>query len=313
MKISMKTVVYLIILTALLGFGLVLVNMSLGDRRKAAEGFFIALEKERELVKSALREPLLLLEDAYQLGESAKKANEQFTLIGDGISSGGFPSNSVTRIDKAREIWKEALEKIQRIRECRDTIQIEGANFLRAAPQLKQASNDVALMLESRKHSRTTIADSQAQVELIDRLVLLVSSYLAIGSDRLYKEAVNGIAVYSATLLNFASSDSIVHASILALIADNQLFWKGFKESITKTLESRKTALEETKTLIDLASALDQELSQAADEAQKEGAAVVKLLEHLRSAFLLIIAFLIGFNVSALIVVGKKADILAAG
>jgi hypothetical protein len=309
----MKTVVYLIILTALLGFGLVLVNMSLGDRRKAAEGFFIALEKERELVKSALREPLLLLEDAYQLGESAKKANEQFTLIGDGISSGGFPSNSVTRIDKAREIWKEALEKIQRIRECRDTIQIEGANFLRAAPQLKQASNDVALMLESRKHSRTTIADSQAQVELIDRLVLLVSSYLAIGSDRLYKEAVNGIAVYSATLLNFASSDSIVHASILALIADNQLFWKGFKESITKTLESRKTALEETKTLIDLASALDQELSQAADEAQKEGAAVVKLLEHLRSAFLLIIAFLIGFNVSALIVVGKKADILAAG
>jgi hypothetical protein len=312
LKISVKTVVYLFILTALLGFGLVLVNMSLEDRRKASEGLFAALEKERELVKVVLRVPLLFSKDARQFDEATKKADEQFALIGGGISSGNFSSNSVTRIDKAREMWKEALEKIRRIDKHREAIEIEGANFLRIAPQLKQASSDVALMLESRKHSRTAITDSQAQVELVDRLVLLASSYLAIGSDRLYQEAVNAISVYSATLLNFASSDSIVHASVLALIADNQLFWKEFKESITKTLESRKMALEETRALVDLAAALDLELHEAVNEAEREGAAVVELLEYLRLALLLIVAFLIGFNISALIVVGRK-DILAVG
>ncbi|GHV06154.1 hypothetical protein AGMMS50229_10450 [Campylobacterota bacterium] len=312
-KESVKQLVALVPIIALLIALLVFISVALGNTNELTTRFEALLQKEVALSDEASKNAVFFGFLADENADALEAKLTEIALILDNeikplLPNAPFSASVAGLLQKAGQEIAETNAKIRTIRNQKIVIASESARILQFAPQLKHATEEVAQMMEHRHLPQSMISEARAQIDLVDRFVLMSATFLSSGSKESYENLNSAIKIYSTSLSNFANSDQIAHGSILALVATNQLFWSGFQDSLHRAIESRKSSVDESRELyahsLDIRASFIGSLSALkADSSRTED-----LLELAKLGVIVLIAAAIGYLTRLLVTIGKHGE-----
>lgn len=262
--------------------------------------------KQRMLSQRIIKETLYFSvkpgSDAQALRASIAEFEQSLLDLQNGNDVRGIyppPSEAIAaKLERASQLWRPLKKRVEGVIARKGEIAQQTENFLQMTPRLQQATLEVAQMMERRRLSGQMIDEAESQGALINTFVLLSAAYLSGGEPHHYEEFISAIESYSATLSNFANHDGIVHGSILALVADNQLLWDGYYDSILKTVDGKKSMLEEMALIHDEGALLLTALEEAVGEYTDASEFSRGILQWLQYLFALVLVGVLGYSFS---------------
>ncbi|MGE4294912.1 MAG: type IV pili methyl-accepting chemotaxis transducer N-terminal domain-containing protein [Campylobacterales bacterium] len=238
--------------------------------------------------------------DATVLQASIAEFEQSLQDLQNGNESRGIympPSVAIAeQLDRAGRLWEPLKKRIDAIIKHKALIAEQTENYLQMTPRLQEATLEVAQMMERRRLSNQMVSEAENQAGLINTFVLLSAAYLSGGEAHYYDEFVGAVESYSATLSNFANHDGIVHGSILALVADNQLLWDGYYDSILKAVDGKKSLLEEMGALHAEGAKLLQQLEEVVEGYTRQSELSRGILQWLQYFFALALVGVLGYS-----------------
>jgi hypothetical protein len=287
------------ILIALFGIALSLITARFEEANHSREALITAIDQQIALVKEPQKEALLIgaaigANDGA-LEKSISAANDHYAQkIAPFVSPVEFSSEAIDKLESAKKIWNALQGRAKDIVAAKATIAKESETFLRLAPQLKVATQELSQMMETRRVAPQMAQDAKKQVDLSERLTFLAAAYLADGSNARYEELSRAINAYSQTLYGFSNAENM-QAPVLALVGTNQLFWKSYQESLTKAIENRKQTIKNTMEIYQETNALVAALNAAKTEIANSNQSFLSLMRGSQIALALLIAAAIGY------------------
>jgi hypothetical protein len=288
-------------LIAILISALVLTTMSLNTKKAELETLIGAVDLQIALFAETPKEALLSV-TLLQFGDAALEravgaASDHYDRkIAPFVSPATSSDAAADRLESAKKLWEALRNKARRFPAEKETIFKETESFLRLAPQLKVSTLDLAQMMETRRVPWQTVQDARKQVELVERFVFLAAAYMADGGEPRYEELKKTIETYSQTLYGFSNTDNL-QASVLALVGTNQLFWKGYQESLNAAIETRRKTIKEIGEIYLESEALSAELNAAKNEIKKAGSTFLSFMSLVQASIALLLAAAIGYAI----------------
>ncbi|MDR2033691.1 MAG: hypothetical protein LBP89_03560, partial [Helicobacteraceae bacterium] len=227
-------IIFPIIAVFICAFALITINLN--DKNAALEALSNAIDNQVELIRQTPMETLLngaLLQlNSSGLERVIGAANSHLERKVDPIvESDALSSGAYLKLESAKRLWEALQEKARGILIKKAEIANERENFLRLMPQLKQSTQELAQIMETRSVTKQMALDAKKQVDLVERFAFLAAEYIAEGGNQRYKELTQALETYSQTLYGFSNEDKL-RATALALVGSNQLFWKDYQSSL---------------------------------------------------------------------------------
>lgn len=316
MKSIVRHSLFVFPLIALFGIALALITARLDAKEASLQALLEALDRQIALVQNTPREALLsgaLMGLGYNgLDKAIEAANEHYDRkIAPAISGGEIFASAIGKLDAAKKPREALLANARRIVEAKAIIVKESEAFLQLAPQLKLATQELSQMMENRRVPWQTVQEARKQIDLAERLVFIASAYIADGGEARYDELMRAVNAYSQTLYGFSNADNL-QASVLALVGTNQLFWKGYQESLIKAVDSRKQMIKDIAAIYQTTDALCAELGAVKTEIAESNAAFFLGMRAAQIALALLIAAAIGYAICLFMPFRKESQIARA-
>jgi hypothetical protein len=288
-------------LIALFGIAFALITARLDDKNASRQALLEALDRQIALTAKTPKEATLsgaLPEfNGERLERAIDAANDHYERqIAPLAAPIELENGAIGKLESANKLWKALQARARQIAATKTTITKESETVLQLAPQLKEATLELSQMMENRRVPWQTVQDSRKQIDLAERLVFIASAYMADGGAARYDELTRAINAYSQTLYGFANDEKL-QASVQALVSTNQLFWKGYQESLTKAIEGRRQIIKDTAEIYQETEALSAELSAAKTEIVGANAAFFFAMRVAQIALALLIAASIGYAI----------------
>lgn len=217
-------------------------------------------------------------------------------LINGNNEKGIYPPPSIEtyeRIKNAKRVWLSLKEQASEIGKTKEEVVAQSENFLQLTPRFFQATLEVAQMMERRRLPQRMVIEAENQIGLANNVVILSASYLATADENTLNELYSTIESYAATLDGFSNTDLIVHGSILALLADNQLLWEGFQDATIRAVSGKKRLIDKVQKIYLESSSFFASIEMIASEYSSHSQKIITILQWIQyiSFVLLIIAF----------------------
>jgi hypothetical protein len=270
------------------------------DRESSSQETLLnALDRQIALVGKTTSETLLdgmlLGLDGAGLEQAISAASNHYDRqIAPSLSPTELASGAIDKLESAKKLWETLQSRTRLLLDRKATIARESETLLRLSPQLKNATQELSQMMDARRVSRQTTLDAKKQIDLVERFAFIASAYLADGGAARYDELVKAIDAYSQTLYSFSNEDHL-QASVLALVANNQMFWQSYQESLNKVVENRKQTIEEIGDLYRDTDLFGERLREAKTEIVAANGVFLSLLRGLQIALALATASAIGY------------------
>jgi phosphate/sulfate permease len=240
-------IIFPIIAIFICAFALITINLN--DKNAALEALSSAIDDQVELIRQTPTETLLngaLLQlSSSGLERVIGAANNHLERKIDPIAEPeALSSGAYLKLESAKRLWEALQDKARGILIKKAEIAKERENFLRLMPQLKQSTQELAQIMETRSVTKQMALDAKKQVDLVERFAFLAAEYIAEGGNQHYKELTQALETYSQTLYGFANEDKL-RATALALVGSNQLFWRDYQASLSRAIETRRETIED--------------------------------------------------------------------
>jgi methyl-accepting chemotaxis protein len=250
-RLIIKTAL-IIFLIAAVATTLIVATIVLNKESKTDAQVLNIAGKQRMLSQRTIKETYHLISNPGRDRDQLERTIEQFeTNLGDlmrGNEARGVylpPTTDVAdALSDTQKAWEELREMMQTLQQKQAQIALETENFLQMVPQLQEATEEVAFIVERRRMSRTIQQETRAQSGVLNLVILMSAAYLASAQEEHYEEFYNALKNYDRVLGSLANHDGFLHGSVLALVSDNQLLWETFQDSVLKAVEGKRTLLQ---------------------------------------------------------------------
>ena len=304
MKRMVRKTVAIALSTAAVTATLIATTLALNEGGRTDATVINVAGKQRMLSQRIIKESLYFSlqpnADAATLKASIEEFEQSLNDLRLGNADRGIyaPPNEeiAARLESAQQLWAPLKIKIETVIQKKSEINDQTENFLQMTPRLQQATAEVAMMMDRRRLSRQMVDEAENQTGLINTFVLLSAAYLSSGEAHHYEEFVAAVESYSSTLSNFANHNGIVHGSILALVADNQLLWDGYQDSILKAVDAKKAMLEEMARVHKEGAKLLEELDRVVSDYTTHSELSRSILQWLQYFFALLLVGVLGYS-----------------
>lgn len=257
MKNIVSKVIFIATLIATVTATLIITTVYINESSLTDSTVMNVAGRERMLSQKITQEILYFAQQPSADLGTLKSLIEQFEtgledLINGNEAKGIFAAPNIKileRLENAKKLWHPLNERFNDIVKTKAEIAAQSESFLLLTPKFFQATLEVAQMMERRRLPQRMVVDAENQIGLANSVIILASSYLATADEQTLNEFYSTVESYSGMLDGFANTDMIVHGSILALLADNQLLWEGFHDAVIKAVSGKKQLIDEVQNI----------------------------------------------------------------
>ncbi len=270
-RLIVKTGLIIFLITAV-AITLIVVTILLNKESKTDAQVLNIAGKQRMLSQRSIKETYHLLNNPLRDRGHLEQTVAQFEANLADLMRGNEaeaiylpPTTDVAdALSDAQRTWGELRTMMKQLKEQQAQIALETETFLQMVPQLQEATEEVAFIVERRRMNRTMQQETRAQSGVLNLVVLMASAYLANPLEEHYEEFYNALNNYDSVLGSLANHDGFLHGSILALVSDNQLLWESFRDSVINAVEGRRTLIADQGEMAKQGEALLEALERAA-------------------------------------------------
>lgn len=297
MKNVISKVISIVLILATLMVALIITTIYINESSLTDSTVINVAGRQRMLSQKIIQEVL------YYTQQPDRDLNRVYELIGEfemGLENliygseekGIFSAPSITILESLEGVkkqWQPLKDRFDGIDKLKSEVSAQSEAFLLLTPKFFQATFEVAHMMERRRLPQRMVVDAENQIGLANSMVILASSYLATTNEKALDEFYSTVESYAGTLDGFANTDMIVHGSILALLADNQLLWEGFHDAVIKAVSGKKLLAQEVHEIYSMSNELLVMLEKTIEEYTKYSQKIRNIMQWVQYLFALLL------------------------